>query len=117
MLKSNKEYTEEDITDQVVNGSVRLGKFEGGPFSFPGLRSDIEDIERHFFGGFNRLFEAAEDMKNSFFDVFGEFHSGNSSSSIKRGIPIEDHPHIEASSKPKESNSGDVDLSGLARDV
>lgn len=119
MLKSNKEYTEDDVTEQVVRGLLHPGKFEDVPFDFHGLRGDIQDIERHFLGGINRFFEAAEEMKNNFFDVFGDFHNGNSSSSPskRRGIPVEGHPLTEASPKPKEPNSGDVDLSGLARDV
>ncbi|KAH8485449.1 hypothetical protein H0E87_027038 [Populus deltoides] len=119
VLKSNKEYTEDDVTEQVVRGLLHPGKFEDVPFDFHGLRGDIQDIERHFLGGINRFFEAAEEMKNNFFDVFGDFHNGNSSSapSKRRGIPVEGHPLTEASPKPKEPNSGDVDLSGLARDV
>ncbi|KAG6744937.1 hypothetical protein NC652_036402 [Populus alba x Populus x berolinensis] len=119
VLKSNKEYTEDDVTEQVVRGLLDPGKFEDGPFDFHGLRGDIQDIERHFLGGINRFFEAAEEMKNNFFDVFGDFHNGNSSSSPskRRGIPVEGHPLTEASPIPKEPNSGDVDLSGLARDV
>lgn len=119
VLKSNKEYTEDDVTEQVVSGSFRPGKLEEGPFNFPGLQSDIQDIERHFLGGINRFFEAAEEMKNNLFDVFGDFPNRNtsSSSSIRRGIPIEDRPQVEAFPKPKEPRSGDVDLSGLAKDV
>ncbi|KAJ6316535.1 hypothetical protein OIU78_019754 [Salix suchowensis] len=87
--------------------------------TFHGLQSDIQDIERHFLGGINRFFEAAEEMKNNFFDVFGDFHNGNPSSSPskRRGVPIEGHPLTEASPEPKEPSSGNVDLSGLARDV
>jgi len=117
VVQSNKEYTEEDVTDQVVEGSFPLGSsssLTNGPFDFPGLRSDIEAIERSFFGGVNRFLEAAEEMKNGFFNsVFRDpqFHEGDSSST-RRDIPNRPPPR-EASPKPE----GHVDLSGLARDV
>uniref|UniRef100_A0A2P2J5F7 Uncharacterized protein MANES_08G036200 n=2 Tax=Rhizophora mucronata TaxID=61149 RepID=A0A2P2J5F7_RHIMU len=119
LLESNKEYTEDDVTDLVTKGSFPMGKFESGPFGLPGLRSDIEGIEHHFLGGVNRFFEAAEEMRNSIFDIFGEFHdrSSSSSPSTKRGIPIEVHPRVEDSANSRARESGDVDLSGLAKDV
>ncbi|KAA8518439.1 hypothetical protein F0562_015913 [Nyssa sinensis] len=121
VVQSNKEYTEEDVTDQVVKGSFPLGSSELGTFDFPGLRNDIESIERSLLGGLGRFFEAAEDMKNGFFNVFGAPHlydrDSSSSSSGRQGIPIEDHPPKEASPKLNNPESGDVDLSGLARDV
>ncbi|KAK3021694.1 hypothetical protein RJ639_045786 [Escallonia herrerae] len=121
VVQSNKEYTEEDLTDQMVKGSFPLESPEHGLFDFPGLRSDMEAIERNIFGGMSRFFEAAEEMKNGFFNVFGDPHmyDGDSSSSSSRrrgGIPIEGHHQKEASWKP-DNNDGDVDLSGLARDV
>ncbi|KAK8488472.1 hypothetical protein V6N13_025050 [Hibiscus sabdariffa] len=103
VLQSNKEYTEEDVTEQMVKGNLSSGAFD-----FPGLRNDLEGIEREFFGGVNRFFDAAEEMKNSFLDAFGDFHG-------RRGIPVEDHPQKKAS--PKREESGHIDLSGLAKDV
>ncbi|KAJ4705431.1 Mal d 1-associated protein [Melia azedarach] len=104
ILKSNKEYTEEEVTNQAVRGSYAMQPFDT-PFNFPGLRSDIEALEREFFGGINRFFE--------FFK-----HDGQSSSSpsIRQGVPIEG-PEMGASPKPKQPDSGLADLSGLARDV
>ncbi|XP_057961146.1 fra a 1-associated protein isoform X2 [Malania oleifera] len=103
------EKTEEILKDCVGRSS------EQQPFDFPGLRSDIESIERNVFGGLDRFFEAAEEMKNGFFSVFGAPHiyDGISSSppSRRQGIPIEDHV------KPNDLDRGHVDLSGLAREV
>lgn len=125
VVESNKEYTEEDVTGQVVKGSFAIDSTEHGPFNFPGVRSglhsDIEAIERSIFGSMNRFFNAAEEMKNGFFSAFGTPHlydtdSPSSSSSSRRGIPIEGHPPKQASTAPS-SPDGDVDLTGLARDV
>ncbi|KAJ0605654.1 hypothetical protein HanHA300_Chr02g0065391 [Helianthus annuus] len=119
VVESNKEYTEEDITDQMKNGSLSS---QPTPFDFPGLRSDIEAIERNLFGNMNRFFEAAEDMKNEFLNIFGSPHLydkdlKSSSPSFKQGVPIEP-PSTPPSKvvKPKDSD-GHVDISGLARDV
>ena len=138
MVQSNKEYTEEDVTDQVLKGSFHSGSSERGAldfpglqsdmeaieksFDFPGLRGDIDAIERSFFSGISRFFEAAEDMKNGFFGTFGGPHifdgdSSSSSASKSRGVPIESNPREEAFRKQNKPDSGHVDLSGLARDV
>ncbi|KAJ8754532.1 hypothetical protein K2173_005693 [Erythroxylum novogranatense] len=115
VIKLDKEYTEDDVTDLVVSGGQKL-KSEGGPFEFSGLRSDIEDIEHHLQRSFNHLRGLAEEMKRSVFDVFGDFYDTNPSSSgpscsTRREIPIED------SHKPRGRDSGGVDLTGLGRDV
>lgn len=122
-MQSNKEYTEDDVTEEVLKGSVSFGSSDQGPFDFPGLRSDIEDIERNFMGGLSRFFDAAEEMRNEFFSAFGIphiFDEGPSSSlpSGRREVPIEGHRQQEAFPKADGGNSsGQVDLSGLARDV
>lgn len=124
VVECNKEYTVEDVTGQVVKGSFPMGSSEHEPFKFPGLRSglhsDIEAIERSMFGSMTRFFDAAEEMKNGFFNAFGTPHlydrDSPSSSATRRGIPIEGHPPKEASTKPSNPD-GNVDLSGLARDV
>lgn len=124
VVECNKEYTEEDVTGQVVKGSFPMGSSEHEHFKFPGLRSglhsDIEAIERSMFGSMTRFFDAAEEMKNGFFNAFGTPHlydtDSPSSSSTRRGVPIEGHPPKEASTKPSNPD-GNVDLSGLARDV
>ncbi|CAK9152973.1 unnamed protein product [Ilex paraguariensis] len=120
VVQSNKEYTEEDVTNQMMKGSFSMDSSELGPFEFPGLRKDIEAIERSFLGGLSHFFEAAEEMKNGFFSVFGAPYlddgGPSSSSGNRRGIPIEGHPPKEVSPKVKNPN-GDIDLCGLARDV
>ncbi|XP_059668627.1 fra a 1-associated protein-like [Cornus florida] len=121
VVQSNKEYTEEDVTDQVLKGSLPLESSDLGPFDFPGLRTDIEAMERRFFGGLDRFFEAAEDVKNGFFSKFGAPHqndrNSSSSSSSRRSIPVEDHPPKETSPKLSNPKPGHVDLSELARDL
>lgn len=114
LVQSNKEYTEDDVTDQMTKGSV-----EAGVFSFPGLQSDIEAMEKGFLGGFQSFIEAAEDMKNGIFDAFGipQIYDSDSSS-INKGwqIPRHDHPRKEGPPKPRKSD-GEVDLSSIVRDV
>lgn len=138
VVQSNKEYTEDDVTDQVLKGSFPTGSSEGGAldfpglhsdidaiersFNFPGLRGDIDTIERSFFGGLGRFFEAAEEMKNDFFRGLGDPHifdgdSSSSSASRSRGVPIDSDPQLNAYRKGNKPDSGLVDLSGLARDV
>ncbi|KAD5508547.1 hypothetical protein R6Q59_030811 [Mikania micrantha] len=117
VVQSNKEYTEEDVTEQIKSGSLSS---QVTPFDFPGLRSDIEAIERNLFGNMNRFFEAAEDMKNGFFNIFGSPHLYDrdlkpSQPSFKESVPIETPPPLKVV-KPK-THDGHVDLSGLARDV
>ncbi|KAI3447373.1 hypothetical protein Pfo_004038 [Paulownia fortunei] len=98
MVQSNKEYTEEDVTDQMVKGSFPLESGEHGFSYFPGLRGDIEAIEHSFFGGIGRFFEAAEEMKNEFFSSVGVPHifDKDSPESHKRGIHVEGAPPKEA---------------------
>lgn len=114
------------MTDQMVKGSATLGSPQQGHFdlNFPGLRNDIEVIERNLFGGLNRFLEAAEEMRNGFFNAFGappdgeSSSSSSSSSSRRRGIPIEGgSPKKEASAEPFKAKSEYDDLSGLAREV
>jgi hypothetical protein len=118
VVEFNKECTEDDVTDEVVKGSLSFGTSEQGALDFPGLRSDIEGITRSFFGNLNRFFEEAEGMKNDFLNVFGVprvFDDRNSSSpSMRRGIPVEEgHPKAGGEGE----SGGHVDLSGLAKDV
>lgn len=117
VLKSNTEYTEEDVTEKVVKGHFPSESHGDGPFSFPGLRDDINSIERHFFGGISSLFDAAEEMTKGFFDAFGEPNGRERPSfpPTRKGSPIESRPEMEAS--PKSEEPGNIDLSGLARDV
>lgn len=117
VVQSTTEHTEEDVTDQMVRGgSSPPNQFEENPLNFPGLRSDLDDIERHFFSGMKSFFEAAEEMKSSLFDIMGDYDSNNT----VRGIPpIQDHPKIddENAATRQPFSSGEIDLSGLAKDV
>ncbi|CAL1372258.1 unnamed protein product [Linum trigynum] len=122
VLKSNKEYTEEDVTEMMSKGSFQAGShdWEGGPFSFPGLRSDIGELESHFQGHFDRFFQAAEEMKNSLLDAFEGFPGENSAFPpfTRRNIPIEGRPEEKRSHyNQEEVKNGDVDISGLAKEV
>ncbi|KAL4591876.1 hypothetical protein LXL04_004850 [Taraxacum kok-saghyz] len=132
VVQSNKEYTEEDVTDQITKGSFPLQSSEAAPFDFPGLRSDIEAIERSLFGNMNRFFEAAEGL----FGIFGspQLHEGDSKSIFgpppnlydeystssprhsEQSVPIQSRP-TSKDPKPNTRDDGHVDLSGLARDV
>ncbi|KZV42992.1 hypothetical protein F511_42145, partial [Dorcoceras hygrometricum] len=121
VVESIEEYVEEDVTDKMAKGSFSLDLADPRPPSssyFPGLRGDIEAIERSFFGGIGRFFEAAEEMKNEFFNSVGlpPIYDGDSSSSRKKhGIHSESHPHTIA--QPKKSSDAEIDLSGLAKEV
>lgn len=118
MVQSNKEYTEDDVTSEVLRGSTSPGSSENGHFDFPGLRSDIDIIGKSLFGSIDRFFQEAEDIKNGFFSsIFngpGSSDWESSSSYSRRGVPIEGYPQRETPGEPK---SGQVDVNGLAREV
>ncbi|KAK9072726.1 hypothetical protein SSX86_009161 [Deinandra increscens subsp. villosa] len=119
VVQSNKEYTEEDVTEQITNGSLSS---QVAPFDFPGLRSDIEAIERSLFGNMNRFFEAAEDMKNGFLNIFGPPHLYDkdlkpSTPSFKQSVPVETPSAPPSKAVKPETRDGHVDISELARDV
>lgn len=121
MVQSNKEYTEEDVTNQMNKGFAlpALESSHQTPFDFPGLRSDIEAMERNFFSGLDRFFEAAEDTMNGFFGSFGiprVYEGDNSSSTRTRRIPVERNPLKEPSTEVSTSDAG-MEFSGLAKDV
>lgn len=125
MVESNKEYTEDDVTEEVLKGggSSRFGSpGDGGVFDFPGLRNNMEALEQNIIGGLTRFFEAAQDMKNDFSDVLAKATrifdgEASSSSSMRRGIPIDEYPRQEASPKQKDHQAFDAKLSALAKDV
>ncbi|XP_023539788.1 uncharacterized protein LOC111800367 [Cucurbita pepo subsp. pepo] len=106
VIQSNREFTEEDVTNEVVNNrSFSSGSSEYQPFNFPGLRSDIEAIEHSLFGSMKGFFDAAEEIRNGFFGSF-------------RDPPLFNRePSSSPSMRQNEPDSGHVDLSGLARDV
>lgn len=118
-MQSNKEYTEEDVTDELKNGSSILSANTMRPFEFPGLRSDIEAIERSVFGGISRFFGVADEMRNEFSRLLDDpsLFSGASSSSRRQEIPIQGRILKEPKTNLNNLESGNFDLSGLARDV
>ncbi|ERM93660.1 hypothetical protein AMTRI_Chr03g149550 [Amborella trichopoda] len=71
VVESNTEFTEHDVSNEMVKGSLPFESIAPEPFSFPGLRSDIDSIERSIIGSFDRFLEAAEEMSNDFFHNFG----------------------------------------------
>ncbi|KAK4272657.1 hypothetical protein QN277_021178 [Acacia crassicarpa] len=111
VVESNTEYTEDDVTEEVLQ--MESSKFgtssDAGVFDFPGLRSDLEAMEKNVVGGLSRFFDAAEDVKNGFVDV------------IAKAQRVFDGPSEkpEPSAKPKEHQHGAIhdDLSALAKDV
>ncbi|KAL8039900.1 hypothetical protein ABFX02_10G066600 [Erythranthe guttata] len=123
MIKSVKEYTEYDVTNQLDKGSSPFESAEhDGPAHFNGLRSDIEAIERSLFGGIGRFFEAAEEMKNEFFNSVGVPPHMYDRDSLPTPHNKGGEFHIEGGPTHKEAlaeknSDGDIDLSGLARDV
>ncbi|XP_010553414.1 PREDICTED: uncharacterized protein LOC104823512 [Tarenaya hassleriana] len=115
VIHSNKEYTEEEIS----NPSLPNRFEQEDPLKFPGLRSDIDAIERHFFSGMKSFFDAAEDMANDMFDVYRDLSSHPSTS---RGAPFEDGRQRDSyenddDNAPTRHESGHVDLSSLTREV
>lgn len=119
VVQSNKEYTEDDVTEQVLRGSFPAGSSDHGVFDLPGLHSDIDAIGRNFFGNLDRFFEAAEEMKKGLFGMFDgpSLHDGDSSwSSMRQGVPIEEPSPRGKSPGANEPDSG-LDFSGIAKDV
>ncbi|KAJ4971150.1 hypothetical protein NE237_004249 [Protea cynaroides] len=117
VVKSTTEYTEDDVTNEMAKRSFPFESSGTEAFNFPGLRSDIEALERNLFGGLNGFFEAAEEMKKGFFEVFGTPYSNDreSSPSLRRGIPIEGP--LEASPRRGNEDSPYADFAGQIRDV
>lgn len=76
VVESETEHSEEDVTDEVKRGSFSLESPTIVPFPFPGLQSDIEALERGFFGGLSNFLEEAERMTSEFFKSFGVPSSG-----------------------------------------
>ncbi|WVZ68676.1 hypothetical protein U9M48_017589 [Paspalum notatum var. saurae] len=71
LVESKTENTEEDVTEEMKNGSLSLGFPTNEPFAFPGLRSDIEALEKGFLGSLGSVLDEVEQMTNGFFKSFG----------------------------------------------
>ena len=69
-MESKTEKTEEDVTDEMTRVSRSLGFPTKEPFAFPGLRSDIEAIEKDFTGRLSSFLDEAERMTNNFLKSF-----------------------------------------------
>ena len=99
-MESKTENTEEDVTDEMTGGaSHSLGFPTKEPFAFPGLRSDIEAIEK----GFGSFLDEAERMTNEFFKSFGfpTIHDGDSRPFPRQ--PAERHIGEGTAKKPNEN--------------
>ncbi|CAN8316550.1 unnamed protein product [Cochlearia groenlandica] len=125
VVQSTTEHTEEDVTDQMIGRRTALpDQFEeNNPLNFPGLCNDVDAIERHFLSGMKSFVEAAEAMRSSLFDIMGDHdHHPNTMRGGGRGVHIEDYPkaeeHRNDENAPRQQYScGEIDLSGLAKDV
>ncbi|PKU60422.1 uncharacterized protein LOC110100784 [Dendrobium catenatum] len=111
VVESKTEHTEDDISNDVKQGFLPPFESNGSePFSFPGLRNDLESIEREFIGGFSTFMEATEKVANEFFNSFGV-------PSIQSSRPPLDHrrtpahwQHESRSSKEMKDHYGDLDV-------
>lgn len=84
------------------------------PFSFPGLRSDIESIERDLFGGLGHFLDAAEEMASGFFQSFNlPSRYSRESSPFGKHLPADEHKERDFSEEREESPV----YSGLAGEV
>ncbi|XP_077245203.1 mal d 1-associated protein [Tasmannia lanceolata] len=112
VVESNTEYTEDDITNEMIRGST--SGLES--FSFPGLRNDMDVLERSVFGGLSHFLEAAQEMKNGFFQAFGSLPPV-----YDRELPFNrrkamDGP-FEKEASQQSNESAYTEFSGQLRDV
>lgn len=84
VVESKTEYTEDDVSDEVKQGFLPFESNDSEPFSFPGLRGDLESIEREFLGGFSSFMEATERMTKELLNSFAI-------PSLQRSRPPLDH--------------------------
>ncbi|KAL0914399.1 hypothetical protein M5K25_014743 [Dendrobium thyrsiflorum] len=110
VVESKTEHTEDDISNEVKAGSLPFESKGSEPFTFPGLRNDLESIEREFIGGFSTFMEATEKMANEFFNSFGV-------PSIQSSWPPLDHrrlpehwQHESRTSKELKDHYADLDV-------
>ncbi|KAG8055249.1 hypothetical protein GUJ93_ZPchr0001g32791 [Zizania palustris] len=91
LVESKTESTEEDVTDEMKSRSLSHGFPTNEPFAFPGLRSDIEALERGVFGSLGSFLGEAERMTNEFFKSLGAPSTHDGESSPFRGQPAGRH--------------------------
>ncbi|CAL4954330.1 unnamed protein product [Urochloa decumbens] len=105
LVESKTENTEEDVTEEMKNGSLSFSFPTNEPFAFPGLRGDIEALEKGFFGSLGSVLNEAERMTNDFFKSFG-FPSTHD----RESCPFPRQPaqrHIEEGTTTKKTKEGD----------
>ncbi|XP_051226795.1 fra a 1-associated protein [Lolium perenne] len=103
LVESKTEHTEEDVTDEMTGASHSLGFPTKEPFAFPGLRSDIEAIEKDFTGNLSSFMEEAERMTNDFFRSFGFPSTHDEESRALPRRPVERHVEEGTAKKAKEN--------------
>uniref|UniRef100_A0ACD5VUX0 Uncharacterized protein n=1 Tax=Avena sativa TaxID=4498 RepID=A0ACD5VUX0_AVESA len=103
LVESKTENTEEDVTDEMTGASRSLGFPTKEPFAFPGLRSDIEAIEKDFTGNLSSFLDEAERMANGFFKSFGFPSTHDEESRALPRRPVERHVEEGAGKKAKEN--------------
>ena len=104
LVESKTENTEEDVTEEMKNGSLSLGFPTNEPFAFPGLRSDIEALEKGLFGSLGSVLNEAERMTNDFFKSFGFPSTQDRQPSPFPGQPAERHIEEGTTKKAKEGD-------------
>lgn len=117
MVESYKEYTEEDVTDQMVKGPISFKPAENKSSFFPGLRSDYDAIERHLYSGIGTFFRAAEDMSEFFNSVCVPHINDDQASSSYMNPDIHMDVEIPKEGFTKKSDLDVGDLSRFASDV
>lgn len=103
-MESKTENTEEDVTEEMKNGSLSLGFPRNEPFTFPGLRSDMEALEKGFFGSLGSVLDEAEQMTNNFIRSFGFPPAHDRESSPFPRQPVERHVEEGTAKKTKEGD-------------
>uniref|UniRef100_A0ACD5WY16 Uncharacterized protein n=1 Tax=Avena sativa TaxID=4498 RepID=A0ACD5WY16_AVESA len=103
LVESKTEKTE-DVTDEMTGASRSLGFPTKEPFAFPGLRSDIEAIEKDFTGGLGSFLDEAERMANDFFKSFGFPSTHDEKSRALPRRPVERHIEEGTGKKAKEND-------------
>nr|XP_010938931.1 uncharacterized protein LOC105057911 [Elaeis guineensis] len=116
VVESKTEHTEEDVTDEVTRGVAPFDSAIIEPFTFPGLRGDIEAMERGLFGGLNRFLESAEEMTNEFFRSFGIPSWQGRESNFGRWKPADKQQH-ERDPSEQINESPYSEYAGEIRDV
>lgn len=115
LVESKTEHTEEDVTEEMKSGSLSLGFPTNEPFAFPGLRSDIEALEKGLFGSLGSVLNEAERMTNDFFKSFGFPSTHDRESSPFPRQPAERHIEEGTTKKTKEGDYSE--FSGQISDV